>query len=107
MRLHDPGLAGLLRNARAAQARIAALVARAVHAENTQSIHEPLVDTLNALTTAYENRLQGLRDHVPNAILGMLIVFEVFSSFTRAGHPAAKQPALRRAMRRWSRWCSA
>jgi hypothetical protein len=90
IRLHDPALPGLLRDSRATQARIAALVAQAVHAGNTQSVHEPLVDTLNALTTAYQNRLQGLRDHMPDAILVMLVVFAVFSSFTMGRAPSGK-----------------
>jgi len=96
LRLHAPRLPDLQRETLATQNRLAALVAQAVRGGNTPTAHEPLIETLNAMTTAYENRLQGLRDHMPDAIVFILVVFALFSTFTMGRAPGGPQgwPAL-------------
>jgi hypothetical protein len=82
MRMDDPGLPALMARTRAAQARIGVLVRQTVRSLNTTTVHVALVNNLNAMTTAHENQLQGLRDHVPESIVAMLLAFGVFSTFT-------------------------
>jgi hypothetical protein len=82
LHLDDAQMPALLSRTRAAQDRICALVAQAVRNLNTPSAHEPLIDNMNEFTTAFENRLQGLRDNIPESIVAMLMLFGVFSTFT-------------------------
>jgi hypothetical protein len=82
LRLDDPAQPTLERQLRALQNRIGALVAACVQQGNTPSAHEPLIDTFNAMSTALENRAQGLRDHMPESIVCMLFAFAIFSTFT-------------------------
>jgi hypothetical protein len=85
MRFDDPGLQSLTASTRTTQDRISALVTVCVQRGNTPTVHEPLIQTLNAMTTAYESRAQGLRDHIPGTIVFMLMAFGVFSTFTVGG----------------------
>jgi hypothetical protein len=82
MQLDDPQMGALLSRTRATQDRLCALVAQAVRNLNTPTAHEPLIDNMNAFTTAYENRLQSLRDSMPESIVAVLMLFGVFSTFT-------------------------
>jgi hypothetical protein len=81
-KIDDPAMQTLLRSTRASQARLGTLVARAIRGLNTPSVHVPLINSWNAVTTAYENRLQGLRDHIPSSVIVMLLVFGLFSTYT-------------------------
>jgi hypothetical protein len=92
MRYDDPNLLSLMARTRASQGRIAALVARAVRTLNTTTVHVALVNNLNAMTTAHDNQLQGLREHIPESIVGMLLAFGVFSTFTMGRLPDNKRP---------------
>jgi hypothetical protein len=92
MRYDDPDLLSLMARTRASQNRIAALVARTVRTLNTTTVHVALVNNLNAMTTAHDNQLQGLRDHIPESIVAMLLIFGVFSAFTLGRLPDNKRP---------------
>jgi hypothetical protein len=82
MHFDDAKMPALLSRTRASQDRLCGLVAQTVRNLNTPTAHEPLIDTMNAFTTAYENRLQSLRDSMPESIVAMLMLFGVFSTFT-------------------------
>ena len=80
----DVAFAPLEQRTQAAQGRIAALVAQAIRELNTATAHTALIHDLNALTTAHDKRVQGLRDHIPESVVIRLVVFGVFSTFTMA-----------------------
>ena len=80
--LDDPAMAGLIRDARASHGRMAAITRRAIAAGNTPSVHTPLVNTLNATTSAHDRRLFAVRQQSPGSIVDLLVVFGVFTTFT-------------------------
>jgi hypothetical protein len=80
--LDDPKMAGVLRDSRASQGRISALVAAAIAKKNTPSVHPALVNALNDLTEAADRRFYRVREHVPGNIVLMLVAFGVFSAYT-------------------------
>lgn len=80
--LDDPKMAGLIRDSRASQGRISALVAAAIAKMNTPSVHPALVNALSGLTEAADRRLYRVREHVPGNIVMMLVVFGVFAAYT-------------------------
>lgn len=72
----------LLAASYAAQAGLAAQVEAATRNPHTPvGLNGTLVGTLNAATTAYQNRLQAWRDHAPTTIIAMLIVFAGVAAF--------------------------
>jgi hypothetical protein len=80
--LDDPKMASVLRNSRASQVRVSALVAAAIAKKNTPSVHPALVSALNGLTEAADRRFYRVREHVPGSIVLMLVVFGVFAAYT-------------------------
>jgi hypothetical protein len=82
LHLDDAQMPALVTRTRASQDRLCALVAQAVRTLNTPSAHTSLINTMNEFTTAYENRLQSLRDSMPESIVAILMLFGVFSTFT-------------------------
>ena len=81
-RFDDPSMPALLENTRASQGRLGALTSLAIRDANTPTVHAPLMNNLNALTTAYDNRWQGQLDHIPGSVAFMLLVFGLFSTYT-------------------------
>jgi hypothetical protein len=81
-RMDDPQMPALMARTRGAQDRLGTLATHAVQSLNTPTLHMPLINNLNAVTTAYDNRLQGLRDKLPESIVFILMAFGVFSTFT-------------------------
>jgi hypothetical protein len=73
--------APLLARVRALQAEMTQTVADTVRAGNTPSVHTPLLTTLNAMTTSYENRRAALRDHLPLTVVLMLVLSASTSAF--------------------------
>ena len=80
--LDDPAMKGLLRDARASQGRMTALVSAAIARKNTPSVHPALVNALNGVGEAADRRLFRVREHVPGSIVLMLVLFGVFAAFT-------------------------
>jgi hypothetical protein len=81
-RFDDPAMTTLMATTRASQTRMGTLVERAIRGANTTSVHTPLINTWNALTTSHENRLNASRDHIPGSVVLMLLVFGFFSTYT-------------------------
>lgn len=84
-RFDDPSMPELTAETRATQGRLGSVVERAIRTGNTTSVHNALITTWNATTTAHENRLQANADHIPGSVLIMLLVFGLFSTYTM-GH---------------------
>lgn len=72
----------LIDEGRASHSRMAELVHRAIRTNNTPSIHPPLMNGLNGVTKAHDERLYTVRSQVPVTIILMLIILGVFTSFT-------------------------
>ena len=80
--LEDPKMPGLINQARAHHARMTTLVSGAIARNNTPSVHASLVTALNGVMDAADRRLQRVREHVPESIVLMLVVFGVFAAYT-------------------------
>jgi hypothetical protein len=58
-----------------------ATTSRAVERQNTPSVHNVLVATLNSVTTAFERRRAARRDHLPVTILSMLMISTLMGAY--------------------------
>lgn len=97
MRLDDPRMPALLEEGRASHARMGAIVRRAIAGKNSPTIHTPLLNGLNGLTSAHDKRLYGVRDHAAGSVVLMLVLFGVFTTFTM-GRLHEQQENRRRSM---------
>lgn len=78
----DPEMQRVLREARASHERMRRLVSAAVTRKNAPSVHPPLVSAFNEMTDAAERRHNRLREHVPESIIFMLVLFGAFAAYT-------------------------
>jgi hypothetical protein len=58
-----------------------ATTARAVERQNTPSVHNVLVATLNSVSTTFERRRSARRDHLPVTVLSMLLVSTLMGAY--------------------------
>jgi hypothetical protein len=82
LRLDDARMPQVIADGRASLGRMWAIVKHAIATRNTPTVHTPLVNAFNGMTESHDQRLYGVRDHVPGTIVFMLIVFGVFTTFT-------------------------
>ncbi|MBS0418641.1 MAG: hypothetical protein JSR66_13085 [Proteobacteria bacterium] len=82
MRLDDPRMLQLIAEGRDTHARMLALVRHAIANKNTPTVHVPLLNAFNGVTSSHDKRLYGVRDHVTGSIVLMLVLFGIFTTFT-------------------------
>jgi len=80
LKLDDPAQLEISRTTRELQSRLSEATYQAIRSGNTPSIHVALINALNGLVTAYEERLAGLRHHLPAPILLMITTFAILSA---------------------------
>lgn len=82
IRLDAPEMPGLIKDGQDSQARMRAIIRGIIAQNKTPTLHTPLVNTFNDLTSAHDKRLYGVRDHVNENIVLMLVMLGVFTTLT-------------------------
>ncbi len=82
LRLDDPHMVDVLKEGQASQARMLTTIQHVITAQNTPTLHTPLMNAYNNLTAASEKRYYGVQKQVNGSILLMMVLFGMFSTFT-------------------------
>jgi hypothetical protein len=95
--LDAPEMPGVIKNGQESQARMRAIIRGIIAQNKTPTLHTPLVNTFNDLTSAHDKRLYGVRDHVNENIVMMLVMLGVFTTLTmgRLQDPGGRHNLLR------------
>lgn len=96
-RLDAPEMPRVIRDGQDSQGRMRAIIREVVAQNKTPTLHTPLVNTFNDLTSAHDKRLFGVRDHVNENIVLMLVLLGIFTTLTmgRLQDPGGRHNLLR------------
>lgn len=80
-RFDSAEMPGIIEGGRKIQNQILAEVQKVISGKNTPTLHTPLMNGFNGLTSAHDQRLYGVQNRVPGNIIMMLVFFGLYMAF--------------------------